>query len=254
MSRISDAIVGHWKLNDNAASTVVLDDSGNALHGATQIENTDQTATAGKINGALIIDGVGGTYNWVLIPDNDLLSFVSGGSDLPWSVSGWTKIYDNTKQLTILAKGHGAGSEWRLVWSTAGYWQATCYEADDDSTWVGRHYTVANPENVWTHIVATYDGSAAASGFRIYINGVRVDDADEINKVYAAMKNDTDDVTLGFQTLKSVNSQEIDNVMLFNIELTLDDIKVLYAGGHGTEILADLDESRRIQRRPIWQH
>ena len=46
----------------------------------------------------------------------------------------------------------------------------------------------------------------------------------------------------------------IDRVMLFDITLNIDQAKALYGGGHGTEIAADIDESRRIKRRPIWLH
>jgi len=46
----------------------------------------------------------------------------------------------------------------------------------------------------------------------------------------------------------------IDNVMLFDTPLNIDQIKSLYGAGRGTEIAADTDESRRIKRRPIWEH
>lgn len=129
-----------------------------------------------------------------------------------------------------------------------------CYEDGDPDTRIGRKYTVTNTENVWTYAVGTYDGSGASSGCKIYLNSVRVDDADDEAGSYAGMGDETSDVKMGETIFLNPNFIRLDNVMLFNIELTLDDIKVLYAGGHGTEILADLDESRRIQRRPIWQH
>lgn len=41
----------------------------------------------------------------------------------------------------------------------------------------------------------------------------------------------------------------IDNVMLFNRALSEKEVKILYNGGHGTEIVADLDRIRRNPRR-----
>lgn len=45
----------------------------------------------------------------------------------------------------------------------------------------------------------------------------------------------------------------IDRVMLFDTILNIDQVKSLYSAGYGTEIVADIDESRRIKRRPVWQ-
>jgi len=41
----------------------------------------------------------------------------------------------------------------------------------------------------------------------------------------------------------------IDNVMLFDHTLHAEQVKRLYSGGHGTEIVADIDIDRRIKRR-----
>ena len=53
--------VGHWKMNDNAANTDVLDGSGNGHNGtfndATGNPNTSAHHIVGKIDGALIFDG-----------------------------------------------------------------------------------------------------------------------------------------------------------------------------------------------------
>jgi len=44
--------VGHWKMNDNAADTIVEDISGNGNDGTAQ-RNTEDMSVAGKINEAL---------------------------------------------------------------------------------------------------------------------------------------------------------------------------------------------------------
>ena len=48
--------VGHWKMNDNEATTVVLDASGNG-HDGTALQNTSVLHTTGKIDGALTFNG-----------------------------------------------------------------------------------------------------------------------------------------------------------------------------------------------------
>jgi len=49
---LKDDIQGFWKLNDNAANTTVVDDSGNAYDGVAS-KNTSVMSTVGKINEAL---------------------------------------------------------------------------------------------------------------------------------------------------------------------------------------------------------
>jgi hypothetical protein len=99
----------------------------------------------------------------------------------------------------------------------------------------------------------TYDGGTTSAGIKLYLNAVQVDDANDEDAVgFVAVENLTHDVWIGRYDAVYANGT-IDNVMFFAKELTEDDIKILYGDGHGTEIIADLDESRRIKRRPIWE-
>ena len=94
-----------------------------------------------------------------------------------------------------------------------------------------------------------------SSGIKIYLNGNRVDDTNSESNpgLFVAVENLEKDVWIGRYSDKYSNGW-FDNVMFFNQELNLDQVKALYGGGHGTEIAADVDESRRIKRRPIWEH
>jgi hypothetical protein len=55
-------LVAWWKMDDDAASTVVLDSSGNGYDGAS-VRNTHDMHVAGKIDGALQFDGVNDYIN-----------------------------------------------------------------------------------------------------------------------------------------------------------------------------------------------
>jgi hypothetical protein len=52
-----DNLIAWWKMDDNVASTVVLDSSGNGYNGTTSQSNTEDLHVAGKIDGAFRFDG-----------------------------------------------------------------------------------------------------------------------------------------------------------------------------------------------------
>ena len=66
--------------------------------------------------------------------------------------------------------------------------------------------------------------------------------------MFVAVENLEKDVWIGRYSEKHSNGL-FDNVMFFNQELNLDEVKALYNGGHGTEIVEVIDLDRRIKRR-----
>jgi hypothetical protein len=62
---------------------------------------------------------------------------------------------------------------------------------------IGRQYSGAFSLNTWYHVAATYDGGTSASGVKIYINGVRVDDTDNVSGSFAAVRDISIPFTIG---------------------------------------------------------
>ena len=54
---VGDALVGHWKCNDNAANTTVADSTANANNGVATF-NTNTRSVAGRINRAFSLNGI----------------------------------------------------------------------------------------------------------------------------------------------------------------------------------------------------
>ena len=87
-------LIAHYKMNDNLATAVVVDETGNH-NGEYQLnsvaQNTSTGASTGKINGAL--DFVGGTGSGEHIEIADHVDFSPGnavaGSGTPFSISIW---------------------------------------------------------------------------------------------------------------------------------------------------------------------
>jgi len=74
-------LLAHYKLNDDAADTVVADASGNALHG-TASANTDTLAVAAKLNGGLNF----AASHYATLPDGTSsgLGGASGATIITW--------------------------------------------------------------------------------------------------------------------------------------------------------------------------
>jgi hypothetical protein len=86
-------LVSWWKMDDNAASTVVLDSSGNGYNG-TSVRDTSLMHVAGKIDGALNFDGSADYIN-----TNQTFGSVFQNN---FTISLWCKVFNKTEQIRYL--------------------------------------------------------------------------------------------------------------------------------------------------------
>jgi len=203
-------IVGHWRCNDNAASTTVLDDLG-ANNGVYTDNATGVNASTGSVASS---SGVGTALDL----DTDEWVNVGNAGVSVRSISMWINPDAvNVTGYPIDLNGTDYVKHTNATLSVGGFAGSTEVIYVDGV--VGATIT-AN----WHHVVVTATASFTASDLDIgrlegsgYFNGL------------------------------------IDNVMLFDTTLNIDQVKSLYGAGHGTEIAADTDESRRIKRRRVWE-
>ena len=118
-----------------------------------------------------------------------------------FSVGAWVYLTDATSS-AVMAKYTTTGNlrEWQFWFNSADKLQLVLWDEDDAATPNATLDTEANAaisEGVWHHVVATYDGSANASGIDIYIDGAVVasTDTDDVN--FVSMRNYTAVVELG---------------------------------------------------------
>jgi len=70
---------------------------------------------------------------------------------------------------------------------------------DDDSVnYIGRAYNVPLAVDTWYIIFGTYNASCTNSGLRIYVDGVRVDNANSGAGIYTAMHNEAVATSIGY--------------------------------------------------------
>ena len=114
------------------------------------------------------------------------------------SVGAWVNTTAATG--TILGKFDYTNDRREWVFNTSTlYLKLTLYDEDDASnSYILTLSDVAIVASTWTHVVATYNGSADASGINIYINGALVASTDTDQAGFTSMRDKAGLVTLGF--------------------------------------------------------
>jgi len=235
----STGLVAHYKMNDNLATDVIIDETGShngTFKDATGDPNTDAHDVSGKINGALDFDG---TDDYIEVAHHADFTPIS----TPFSISGWMNPNDS-EDCPLATKG---------VLFTNGEWDFGLYDDDyiyfilvdkDAAAWIGRTAQIsAEPHQDtdfydwlgWLHIVGTYDGGISSSGIKIYVNGVRVDETTYNYGTFVAIDSGLGAaVVIGKRDAAYTNGL-IDNVMFFSTVLTPSQVSKIYNSGRGTE-------------------
>ena len=244
-------IVAHWKMNDNAATTTVIDSRNTNTGTFSDAGGDPSTAahtTAGKTNSALTFDG---TDDFVAVSDSASLDVTTItisawiNRDSGWALAGYVvaKMEDDSG---------GAAAEkqsYSVQIRTDGKISFTA-SLDGSGNLATTTSATLVPVSVWNHIAVTYniDGTR-----KIYANGVSVSHSGSGGS--GALNIGTARLVIGARHDVSSGSPKqffkgnIDNVMIFNRALSSSDIKTLYNAGHGTEIVADLDSLQRGRKR-----
>ena len=240
-------LVAHWKLNDSANDSVITDEIG-SNHGVMDDEGDNYTSThsvAGKIVNAIEFDGIN---DKVTISATTDLNFGDASNDSPFSISAWINMVDPTS-FPILTKTHASnGMVWQFWVNSDDKLVGQCFD-HLDTVYVGKSYSTAitAQQGSWAHVVMTYSGVGgvnASDGISLYLNGSAVDDTDYKSGTYTAMHNNATDVYIGFSPNPDSAAADnvyangkIDNVMVFNKELSSAEVTALYNDTDGIEEL-----------------
>jgi len=181
--------------------------------------------------------------------DSDDLSFGSASGDLPFSISGWVKPADigATFKFRFIRKAPFSNSNgWEYVIGTngSGLLNFLIY-GNNSSTRIGKSPSVAITSTAWQHWAFTYDGTGSTtgtnSGMKIYVNGVEASSYIDSNSgIYTGMTNGSAPLSYGVAWGTSgLDYAEglIDEVAIFNVELTGPQVAAIYNGGTPNNIL-----------------
>lgn len=99
------------------------------------------------------------------------------------------------------------------------------------------------PVNEWLHVCATYDGSSQGEGFKLYVNG-KLQEAEITNKHLSETTRTAKTLRIGRRTSGAPLKGMVDDVKIFNRELSADEVAAV-AGTDGIrELLAVAPEQR----------
>jgi chitinase len=157
-----NGLVGWWKLDGNAIDSSSYGNNG-TVTGATL--TTDRKGQANKAY------SFNGSNNYIKTGNGASLN-ITGTITL----SGWVKLNMTSASYQLFGKGRGLGTAgtdkgYAVSWSGTNkqiYWDV--YDADSRVVVAGTGAVIS--DNNWHHIVATWDGTTNANGYKIYIDGV----------------------------------------------------------------------------------
>lgn len=233
--------ISHWKLNETAAATSVVDAEG--------LQNGVSTTTTDNLTAAGATVNTGTSFNMddqfaVEVNDNAAYSFGDGDDDSAFSIAAWVFVTASGDTQSILSKWDSttgsADREWRLEINNDEELQFVIRD-EDASASRGKSSSVLSTG--WHFVVATYDGRGgtnASAGVNIYVDGVLDNAGGVTGGTYDSMVAGATKVVIGARYNTSGNlddffKDKIDNVAIFSEELTQASVTNMWNSGDGTE-------------------
>ena len=195
-------LVAEYSFNEGVGTTV-SDASGNSNHG---IVSGASWSTLGKYGGALSFDGVN---DWVTINDSASLDLTNG-----MTLEAWVQPTTFANWKSVILKERPGD-----------FVYAFYTNANRPSVWIQTSSSTGSegasqlPLNSWSHLAATYDGSA----LRLYVNGVQVSSQAATGNIIAS----ADPLRIGGNSIWSSEffNGLIDEVRIYNRALTQAEIQ-----------------------------
>ena len=195
--------------NSNDATGVYR---GTCLNGATY--------ATGKINNGFSLDGINDCVSISNIPYTS--------TSLPFSFSCWFNL---TKNGTLYDNIDGALRGWN-IWMSSSYMYVRL-ASGPYPTEIRTRTTNTLSFNTMYHLTITYSGNTNASGINIYINGSLVSKTTQFNGcTVAALSPNSNYIGTGYF---GGTGGLIDEVGIWDRELTATDVTQLYNGGTGKQ-------------------
>ena len=203
---------GVFHMADLTTSTIE-DSTSNSNDGTKKGAGEPAVITTGQIANAQDFDGANDYINLLSPAD---FSFGDGTDDVAFSVRAWVKYRDYgigaSEGWICKFPDNTANREYALFTSSGSniFWRLIDPSASNAYIQVATDNSYAADDDVWVLWHATYDGSSAASGLKIYRNGVAVDITTGISGTYVAMTDLTGNLELGRYDEKDTRAANMD--------------------------------------------
>lgn len=222
---LTTGLVGHWTFDGKNMYQNAADSSGNGNTG--YLTNfTSTTTVPGKIGQGLNFDGIDDRINGLSLSTLDDLG--------PLTASAWVnpKGIGQTGLPMIVGKAavsNGTGFWYLFVDNSGDTWSLE-FQKDFNTT----DLNVQSVDNVmtqgeWQHVLVTWDGSSSASGVHLYVNAVETGYEITTSGSATETSDASGNVTIGSDSDGgSEFNGIIDDVRIYNRELSHEEVKALY--------------------------
>lgn len=223
-------VLGHWMLNESSGSTI--SDSSGAGNDGIAINMEDGDWIVGKLNNALLF---GGTDEYVNL--GNIADFERTDS---FSIEFWFKTLTSSPEM-IMSKMLNSGTfrGWNIFIENGSITTALI----SDNASINRLQLKTNSaynNGTFHHCVITYNGSSDISGLNIYIDGVDVPTTTVTNNLSSTISNNVDCQISGRNGSNLVFNGTIDEVIIYEEEISISIVTSRYNLGTGTETLFGL--------------
>ena len=218
-------LIGYWRLDEESGSTA-YDSSGSGNDGTLYY---NASFTKGRIGNAITLDGVGDN---IRITSSSAYNFDRTDS---YTLSAWYKGTANGAALVSKMDSNPSYKGYDMFLQ-GGYVEAHLLDTEITNG-IKEHGTLYKVnDNKWHHIAVTYNGSSAASGLKIYVDGLEETTVIDYNTLTLSPTTANARFSIGARSyctdVACIEHQEIagtiDEVMVFNTVLSATSIKNLY--------------------------
>ncbi|MEK6260915.1 MAG: DUF1553 domain-containing protein [Planctomycetota bacterium] len=226
----------HWTLNETTGSE--LTEQRDPTRKGQVVGKAEWTT--GKLDGALKFDG--STH----VEAGDLANFDRTDK---FSYGAWVNVADK-EAATVLSRMDDATAfrGYDLLLVSGKLTAHLVYRWPDEALHVVSKVEV--PVGKWTHVFATYDGSSKAEGFKLYIDGKRVD-VEITNNLLTASPKTTKPLRIGRRTNGAPFRGLIDEVRLYDRELTAEEVSAVSESDSLRDLLAIAPDKRTPEQTLI---
>ena len=176
-----------------------------------------------------------GTDDYIDCGDNNDFSFGDGSSDSAFSVSMWVKLNAATRQ-PFCAKA-ATNKEYHILSGSTDKLRFRLYDQSASSAYIQCQLDDVVSTGSWVYYTFTYDGGGNQSGLTIYANGSSPAQTTSSSGSYTAMENTTSDLRIASSQMNSFYlNGDMDEVALFDIELSSSQITDIYNSGTPTDL------------------
>jgi hypothetical protein len=179
------------------------------------------------------------TADMVVVGNQNIFSFGDGATDSPFSFSFWFKPDMIVAAQGFIGKSSFGNLEYEIRFGSAAVpfsgFRVRFYDNNTIGKYIQTTLNITFVAGTWYHIAVTYDGSSHANGQNIYVDTVVPSNSKLTQAGYVAMSNTPSSLLFG-RCNNTFYDGNLEEIALFDHELSASDVLAIYNGGTPTDL------------------